>query len=48
MLKLANDPRRLKTLADTPRRDWTTDIADAARYMAIAARENAPPPKPKA
>jgi hypothetical protein len=29
----------------TPHRDWTTDIADAARYMAIAAREIAPPVK---
>ena len=35
---------RTKTFGDSPRRDWTTDIADAARYMAIAAREIAPPP----
>ena len=34
---------KLKTFADMPRRDWTTDIADAARYMAIVAREIAPP-----
>jgi hypothetical protein len=27
-----------------PHRAWTTDIADAARYMAVAAREIAPPP----
>jgi hypothetical protein len=33
---------RLKTFADTPHRDWTTDIADAARYMAIVARHIAP------
>ena len=31
---------RLKTFSDTPPRDWTTDIADAAR---VAAREIAPP-----
>ena len=37
---------KLKTFSDTPHRDWTTDIADAARYMAIAAREIAPPPPP--
>jgi hypothetical protein len=24
---------RLKTFADTPPRDWTTDTADAARYI---------------
>ena len=35
---------RTKTFSDTPRRDWTTDIADAARYMAVAAREISPPP----
>lgn len=35
---------KAKTFSDTPHRDWTTDIADAARYMAIAAREIAPPP----
>jgi phage terminase large subunit len=35
---------RTKTFSDSPRRDWTTDIADAARYMAVAAREIAPPP----
>jgi phage terminase large subunit len=35
---------RTKTFGDSPRRDWTTDIADAARYMAVAAREIAPPP----
>jgi hypothetical protein len=38
---------KLKTFSDTPHRDWTTDIADAARYMAIAAREIAPPLPPK-
>ncbi len=37
---------KAKTFSDTPHRDWTTDIADAARYMAIAAREIAPPPPP--
>jgi hypothetical protein len=35
---------KTKTFSDTPHRDWTTDIADAARYMAVAAREIAPPP----
>jgi hypothetical protein len=35
---------KTKTFSDTPQRDWTTDIARAARYMAIAAREIAPPP----
>ena len=35
---------RTKTFGDSPRRDWTTDIADAARYMAVAAREISPPP----
>jgi phage terminase large subunit len=35
---------RTKTFGDSPRRDWTTDIADAARYMAVAARELSPPP----
>jgi len=38
---------KTKTFSDTPQRDWTTDIADAARYMAVAAREIAPPPPPK-
>ena len=37
---------KTKTFSDTPNRDWTTDIADAARYMAVAAREIAPPPPP--
>ena len=37
---------KTKTFGDMPRRDWTTDIADAARYMAVAAREIAPPPPP--
>ena len=37
---------KTKTFADTPHRDWTTDIADAARHMAVAAREIAPPPPP--
>jgi phage terminase large subunit len=36
---------KLKRFADTPHRDWTTDIDDAARYMAIVAREIAPPAK---
>jgi len=39
---------RLKTFADTPHRDWTTDIADAARYTAIVARHIAPKAPPKA
>jgi len=39
---------RLKTFADTPHRDWTTDIADAARCMAIVARHIAPKAPPKA
>ena len=34
---------RLKTFAGTPHRDRTTDIADAAPYMAIVARHIAPP-----
>lgn len=38
---------RKKVFSETPRRDWTTDIADAGRYMAVAAREIAPPPAPK-
>jgi hypothetical protein len=38
---------KTKTFSDTPHRDWTTDIADAARYMAVVAREIAPPPPPK-
>jgi len=37
---------KTKTSSDTPHRDWTTAIADAARYMAVAAREIAPPPPP--
>jgi phage terminase large subunit len=37
---------RTKAFKPTPRRDWTTDIADAARYMAVAAREISPPPTP--
>src|SRR5271166_896158 len=39
---------KLKTFADTPHRDWTTDIADAARYTAIVARHIAPKAPPKA
>jgi len=38
----------VKTFADTPHRDWTTDITDAARYMAIVARHIAPKAPPKA
>jgi len=40
--------KKLKTFSDTPHRDWTTDIADAARYMAIVARHIAPKAPPKA
>ena len=39
---------RLKTFAGTPHRDRTTDIADAAPYMAIVARHIAPKAPPKA
>jgi hypothetical protein len=37
-----------RSFADRPHRDWTTDIADAARYMAIVARHIAPKMPPKA
>jgi hypothetical protein len=38
---------KTETFSDTPQRDWTIDIAHAARYMAVAAREIAPPPPRK-
>lgn len=39
---------KLKTFKDKPRHDWTSHTADAARYMAMAWREIAPPkPKPE-
>lgn len=34
---------KLKTFKDRPRHDWTSHTADAARYMAMAWREIAPP-----
>ena len=36
-----------KAFATSPRHDWTSHWADAARYMAVAARSIAPKPKPK-
>jgi len=37
---------KTKAFKNTPRHDWTSHSADAARYMAIAYRDMVAPPKP--
>jgi hypothetical protein len=37
---------KTKAFKNHPRHDWTSDSADAARYMAIAYRDMVAPPKP--
>lgn len=39
---------KLRTFKDAPRHDWASHSADAFRYLAMAYREMAPAPEPKA